>query len=883
MTSFTIDQTVRHARHGDGRVVADIGETVVVRFGAEIQQVEAEELTRVRALSDALTARELDNPLQVLTRAQALAIQSANDQWGVFSRSRVTLLPHQLWVCREVTRTWPARWLVADDVGLGKTIEAGLILEPLIASGRVRRVLVLTPARLAPQWRLRLKTMFDIRLQEYAADRDRGPLTFWDTASQVVASFHTLRQERARKRLLAAEPWDMVMVDEAHHFQSREKDTTLTYDLLRELQDADRIQSLVLFTGTPHRGKDYGFLGLMQLVRPDLFDPERDVQEQLPLLGQAMIRNNKALVTDLNGQKLFKPIQTEAVDYGYSPAEAEFYRTMSSFILDGRAYALSLTGRQQSARMLLLIALQKLAASSIAAIRRALERRRDMLVRKAPSAAAALPTENGTTDDEKAEEEERRASEVTVTLMQDEIERLDEILALAAEIDEESKIKRLLDLIEDRLEPDEPLLLFTEYKATQALVFATLERRYGAGCAGFINGDERLGVVSKDGALRTLNVARETAAADFNSGRIRFLISTEAGGEGIDLQERCATLVHVDLPWNPMRLHQRVGRLHRYGQKRSVQVFLLRNPETVEARIWALLEDKLARIQAAMSASMDEAEDISQLVIGMAGDGFFDELFAKASSGPTRGLKDWFDAETRTFGGQDAVNTVRSLVGNVSRYDFQSSSAELPRVDLPSLEPFFRNAMRIEGRRVTRSDAGLSVATPEAWRSEVGVRSRYDGLVFDRSLPGERTMINLLGVGHPLVDRALGELACAEALLGRVDELEKPLVVALVEDEVTGTDATVHRVVIGLEPIGEGRAVVLRDWEMLQRLNEIQASSENEEPPSDQEIEQLKKSFDRLPEALTTLVLPFRRPKLTPILALLPRISHESSIGSSLW
>ncbi|ESR26343.1 DEAD/DEAH box helicase [Lutibaculum baratangense] len=869
MEPFSPDQSVRHQRHGNGRVVAELGETVVVRFGAGIHQVEAVELTLVRALSDALAARELDDPLQVLTRAQALAIQSANDQWGVFSRSRVTLLPHQLWVCREVTRTWPARWLVADDVGLGKTIEAGLILEPLMASGRVRRVLVLTPARLVPQWRNRLKTMFDIRLQEYAGERDRGPLTFWETADQVVASFHTLRQEKSRKRLLAAEPWDMVMVDEAHHFQSRETDTTLTYDLLRQLEDAGRIGSLILFTGTPHRGKDYGFLALMQLVRPDLFDPERDVQEQLPLLGQAMIRNNKALVTDLNGRKLFKPVETETVDYAYSPAEAAFYRTMSSFILDGRAYALSLTGRQQSARMLLLITLQKLAASSIAAIRRALERRREMLARKAPLPSADLSVENGTTDDERAEAEEQRASEVTVTLMQDEIERLDEILALAAEIEEESKIRRLLDLIEERLEPDEPLLLFTEYKATQALVFETLERRFGKGCVGFINGDERLDIVS-NGSPRALTVAREAAAADFNSGRARFLISTEAGGEGIDLQERCAALVHVDLPWNPMRLHQRVGRLHRYGQKRAVRVFLLRNPETVEARIWALLEEKLARIQAALSASMDEAEDISQLVIGMAGDGFFDELFAAAIAGPMKGLKDWFDAETRTFGGQGAVDTVRSLVGNVSRYDFQAASAELPRVDLPALEPFFRNAMRFEGRRVTRSDSGLAVATPEGWRSEVGMRSRYDGLVFDRSLPMERGMINLLGVGHPLADRALAEFGRAEALLGRADELEKPFIVALVEDEVTGTDATVHRVVLGFETTVDGRAAVLRDWEALLRLNAIQTLPENRMPPSDHEIAEVQKLIEQLPETVPTLVLPFRRPKLTPVLALLP-------------
>ena len=154
MPVFTADQHVRHPQHGEGRVVADLGVTVIVRFGVAIEQVEAAELSRVRSLADALEDGRLDDALGTLTRAQALAIHSVNDQWGVFSRSRVQLLPHQLWVCRQVTRTWPTRWLVADDVGLGKTIEAGLILEPLLSSGRVRRVLVLAPARLVGQWRV---------------------------------------------------------------------------------------------------------------------------------------------------------------------------------------------------------------------------------------------------------------------------------------------------------------------------------------------------------------------------------------------------------------------------------------------------------------------------------------------------------------------------------------------------------------------------------------------------------------------------------------------------------------------------------------------------------------------------------------------------------
>src|SRR5207247_836954 len=149
----------------------------------------------------------------------------------------------------------------------------------------------------------------------------------------------------------------------------------------------------------------------------------------------------------------------------------------------------------------------------------------------------------------------------------------------------------------------------TEYKATQSLLMSELIRRYGDGCVAFINGDSRADdVADRSGQVRSMHQTREDAADRFNEGRVRFLISTEAGGEGIDLQERCHSLVHVDLPWNPMRLHQRVGRLNRYGQKARVDVITLRNPATVEARIWEKLNAKIEKIMLAFGDLMEEPE-----------------------------------------------------------------------------------------------------------------------------------------------------------------------------------------------------------------------------------------------------------------------------------
>ena len=132
---------VRHPRFGIGTVRYDVGVTVIVRFEDGIEECDKATLLQIHTPLQSLLLSEWHSPLEVIARVQAEAIQSTNDNWGVFSRSRIQLLPHQLWVCRRVLETWPTRWLVADDVGLGKTIEAGLILWPLLSGGKVRRLL----------------------------------------------------------------------------------------------------------------------------------------------------------------------------------------------------------------------------------------------------------------------------------------------------------------------------------------------------------------------------------------------------------------------------------------------------------------------------------------------------------------------------------------------------------------------------------------------------------------------------------------------------------------------------------------------------------------------------------------------------------------------
>lgn len=821
---------VRHPTFGLGEVLLDNGPTAVVRFEARIEECPTTDLLRVDSFAAVLARPEWDPPLAVMARALGESVRSVNDAWGVFSRSRIALLPHQLWVCRQVNRHRPARWLVADDVGLGKTIEAGLILLPLIAAGEVRRLLVLCPASLVEQWQYRMRTMFDIRLTAYTPEADTPKADFWNTQNQVVASVHTLRLDRGdrHRRLVEADPWDMVVVDEAHHLNADEETgPTLGYKLVEKLQEAGRIGSMVFFTGTPHRGKNFGFLALLRLLRQDLFDPRKPIDEQMTHLSGVMIRNNKHEVTDLAGVRLFQEPLVQSETYGYCPEEDRFYRMLTEFIVTGKAYAQTLGQTEGRAVMLVLIAMQKLASSSVAAIRRALRGRLTRIVagRRQLSELEDRLREyrdrEDDGDDDAASPIEEQLAELSaqLVLMTDEEPRLRELVDAADAVADETKVRKILDLLDGPF-AGRPVLFFTEYKATQSLLMSQLLQKFGAGCVTFINGDGRADEVADgSGAPRTLHETRVRAAERFNAGEVRFLVSTEAGGEGIDLQKNCHSLIHVDLPWNPMRLHQRVGRLNRYGQSRRVEVFTVRNPDTVEARIWEKLNGKIEQIMRALGSVMAQPEDLLQLVLGMSSPAMFREVYAGASDVRPESLPDWFDSKTARFGGRDVLDTVRALVGNAARFDFQQSAAQIPKLDLPDLKPFFKAMLHQNKRKVQDDGNGLSFLTPEPWLGSPGVRKEYAGMVFDRA--GEDPQ-RILGIGQRLVDQAVAQARALTASVAAVPTNVLPfsLYVFRVTDRVTSQGGVVRAVTAAVEVRPDGLSL-LRDWELINRLNRI--------------------------------------------------------------
>lgn len=867
---------VRHPRFGLGEVVAVNDATAVVRFEGRLEECLSADLARIESYAAVLARTEWDSSLEVIARALGQAIRSVNDTWGVFSRSRIALLPHQLWVCRQVNRTWPARWLVADDVGLGKTIEAGLILLPLLATGQIRRLLILCPASLVQQWQYRLRTMFDIRLTPYTREADTPRSDFWNTHHQVIASIHTLRVDRGERhqRLLEADPWDMVLVDEAHHLNADEDSGyTLGYKLIEKLETANRIKSMIFFTGTPHRGKNFGFFALLHLLRRDLFDPFKKATDQFPLLRHVMIRNNKYEIMDLKGNRLFKEPLVKSEIYSYSVEERLFYNMLTEFIATGKAYARTLGATEGRAVMLVLIAMQKLASSSVAAIRRALKGRLERIsngrqrLDQLEEFLREYTARESDWDNDIANRIEEEIAELSaqVVLMNDEEIWLRQLVRAAEAIVNETKVGKIMEIVQGPF-AGRSVLLFTEYKATQSLILSELIKRFGKDSVTFINGDERAeDVIVDHGLPQTLCEPREQAAKRFNTGEARFLVSTEAGGEGIDLQEKCYSLIHIDLPWNPMRLHQRVGRLNRYGQTRQVEVYSVRNPDTVEARIWEKLNENIAQVSRALRHVMAQPEDLLQLVLGMSPSGFFSALFADATEVRPESFSDWFDSRTAEFGGQDILKTVSDIVGNAARFDFQQVADEIPKLDLTELKPFFIAMLHLNKKKVVDDANGLSFHTPEAWLSKPGVSRHYSGMVFDRSAADAQ---KVLGVGHRLFDLAISQ---ANELTGSVAGIPKSLLshrlaVFRVTDRVTSQGGVVKFVVFGVEWHGE-ELVLLRDSDIIERLNRVLTTKDPRRFPrnrlADSNINaEVLRARSWLEKRICELNLPFQVPEV---------------------
>ena len=544
-------------------------------------------------------------------------------------QSSVVPLPHQLYALNRAMSSPRVRYLLADEVGLGKTIEAGLILRELKLRGMARRILVVAPKGLVRQWQAEMRLHFGetfhfvepAQLAAYRPWRSEEE-NLWRTQDQVICSLDSVKPlegrrgwsaeqlasyNRERFEDLVSAQWDLVIIDESHRMGGSTEQVA-RYKLGAALAEASPY--LLLLSATPHQGKTDQFMRLMQLIDRDTFPDENSVQQDR--VRPFVIRTEKRAAIDAEGRPLFKPRMTRLFAVAWQnrhAAQHRLYEAVTDYVRHGYNQALI---AQQRHIGFLMILMQRLVTSSTAAIRTTLEKRLGVL--EAPpvtqlefddweeldgQAQADLAVQAGGWEQEKAE----------VTMLLD----------LARETESagtDAKAEALVDLIyklqQEEGDPALKVLVFTEFVPTQAMLAGFMESR------GFA-------VVQLNGGMDL--EARTRAQREF-AGDARILISTDAGGEGLNLQF-CHVIVNFDMPWNPMRLEQRIGRVDRIGQPYVVRAFNFVLDDTVEHRVREVLEDKLAVI--AEEFGVDKASDVMD---SAESEQLFERLFAQGLQDP---------------------------------------------------------------------------------------------------------------------------------------------------------------------------------------------------------------------------------------------------------
>ncbi|QSG08826.1 helicase-related protein [Halapricum desulfuricans] len=582
----------------------------------QLSKLEPDTTDQLHPDHDAVSAEWFD------LRSQALRLQIAHEQGQLLSisNSLVRLEPYQLDAVNWVMQKLRQRVLIADDVGLGKTIEAGLILKELAARNRADRVLFIVPAHLQKKWIRDMDRFFDIDLT--LADRkwvegERRRLgeetNIWGQDNQrLIGSMAFLRQDEFQNALDDAF-WDVVVVDEAHKAAKRGDSPAKRAKMVERV--AGNSDSLLLLSATPHDGKGEAFRSLVEYIDPFLVAENQELSKDV--VDRVMIRRGKQMIYDENGDRIFPDREVNTVPVEMTHEERQFYRAVTDYVKNVYNRSEQLNEPAVGFAMALM---QKRLVSSIGAIEATLKRRlRDLVEEQSTStdlseaASAYLDGEDLDEDDKQQAETEIAGLTVTESdaQLEEEIETLRDLVSLADGISVDSKAQKVRRYIQQLLEeqPDEKLLLFTEYRDTLDYLLELVEDEPWADEILVIHGD-----VDKDDRARI--------EEEFNHGQSRLLFATDAASEGIDLQHSCHIMVNYELPWNPNRLEQRIGRIHRYGQDKEVTVWNFSFEDTREGEIFEMLQERVENIRDKLGSTAD--------VLGMLDDINVDSLIMES-------------------------------------------------------------------------------------------------------------------------------------------------------------------------------------------------------------------------------------------------------------
>lgn len=701
-------------------------------------------------------------------RNLAHALKLWNENTGALSRFDIDPLPHQIHLVHHILGSGNLNWLIADDVGLGKTIEAGLLIAALRQRKLAKRVLLVVPAGLTKQWQedLRLKFGMDDFLI-YGTDFSISKHHHWKLYDRVIVSMDKAKGEGHLDTLLASDIWDLVIFDEAHRLTRRQWGMKFKRSDRYKLAEALRAntQNMLLLTATPHQGKSDQFEALLELLRPELRPEIQNMALDPSILSQMVFRNRKSDVTDINGNFVFHGQTSTMVRVETSPALAQLEQNLHFYLQQGYRAATQRAGNQGKAIGFVMTVYRKLAASSIVALEGALLRR---LARLRRAAAEELAKADDFDERFEGEFEEVHASGSAEEFFAGEIEKLKGLVSACSVVGRaDMKMGAFLDriiapvLVADR---NEKVLIFTEYRGTQDYIVEQLVARYGEDKVDVVNG--------------SMAVDERLQAIDRFEHRGQFLVSTEAGGEGINLHRHCHILVNFDLPWNPMRLAQRIGRLYRYGQKERVLAFNLQGVESADEIIVAKMYERLEEVAATM-ATVDGASSenlVAEIMGQLAGVLDIEEILETSRDAGIERSKEQIEDALELA--RRSAELQRDLFQHAVSYDASELNECFP-VGSEHLRAFVFGMVRACGGAVRESRRHPG----EAWRLDLpdaaitavpGV-GRNPLITFDRELDAERGTVHLLDMDHPLVQYLIesagrydfqGLTACIELYYG---------------------------------------------------------------------------------------------------------------------
>ncbi len=788
-------QRIRHAEFGEGVIVGTATNGFVrAFFGAGERQVPLVSLMPILSRAEQIvrnvgSGERRNRRAWLAYQAHALPlIESA----AALTSAKIDLLPHQVVLTHRIATASPRRYLIADEVGLGKTIETALILRELASRGELNRALMVVPAGLVNNWHRELNEVFNLDFEVFGSqgdvtDRKSNAFAKHD---RLIASVDTLKRRARVKRLMDAPMWDLVVFDEAQHltaYRSGGKTKrTENYKLAEALKDHGR--DLILLSATPHQGDHFRFYMLMKLLDPTMFSNPEDMLENRHRLNSIIFRRTKADACRPDGSTLFARRWVHTESFVMSEVEREFYNELNVYLMDGFALAKQ-QGNKGRALGFVMTIFQKIAASSFAAVHRTLRRRLialtvqeglmhdaklDIDARDSAFAEARqlilrefhLPEDRlgqieaeriladlkrrivkKMDDDDLAVLSSEYSSE-TVTIASEDSAIIAVELALPEERqrirallqkfprESETKVQKLVSALGTlwQQDPKERVVIFATYLGSVEMLGEEIERAYPG-----------QGVVVLKGGDHGSKLAAEKRFKQPNGPRV--MICTAAGREGINLQH-ARVLFNFDLPWNPMDLEQRIGRIHRYGQRHTAQVYNLVLSDTIEGKIFLLLDDKLQEIAKTLG-KVDEhgqvAEDLRSQILGQLSERLsYESLYAQAISDPEL-KRTRLELEQALSNASEARNVVYELFQDLDGFsldDYQPFSDTSEGMD--EIVCFVRAAAEDDGKDFrTEADGVFVISTPGNGES---LRFTTDR---DASIASEN--IDLLGLDHPIV------------------------------------------------------------------------------------------------------------------------------------